>query len=272
MDKAFIVPLVAIIAIGTVCSATPKPLPSSADALLTARTYKYQLRAGRYDLAPQAVAVLDAAAKADPTNIELLNELGIAYFMQLTTIAQRGGKADDPLLVARSALDAFERALQLDPSNAEAVAGHGMAQVILASRSRDQKNLRSGFADLNRGVELAPWTRSIRLMRAFTLLASPLTPDTHVAIEQDLAFLMAVSAGTPAADVLHVLLADMYLETGRRQDARREYEGVANRATFGGEQAKARLAAMQESEHAPAAEIARLRANLGRQCTMCHAQ
>ena len=272
MSKLYLIPLAAIAAIAVVCSAEPQT-NASHEALLQARVLKYRFRAGDYDVASKSVTLLEDALRSDPRNVKLLNELGTAYFMQLTALAHAEGGSDSRHVAstAQRAFETYQRATKIEPNDAEATAGRGMSGVILANRPSNPEKLRAAIVDLNRGVELAPSEKQPRLMRAFTSLALPVGVRSDAAVEDDLTFLKTVATGTRAEDVLSLLLADLYLEAGRRQDAQRQYEGITARSSFARDQADKRLVAMQKQQM-PTADIARLRANLGRQCTLCHGQ
>lgn len=272
MNKVWTIPVAAIFATGVVCLAEPQPSEvqrSSTEALAQARVYKFQFRAGQNDTAPKAVALLEAAARKDPRNVELLNELGAAYFVQLSAWRNGGGDASAIGPLVRNALDAYERAVCIDPTNPHALAGRGMARIIHSGRGGSISDLQSGIADLNRGAELAPSNIPVRLMRAFTSLGLPSNVRSTATTEEDLRFLMSVAAGTQAADVLGVLLGDLYVEEGKGTAARREYEEAAKRVSFGGVLARSRLDSLATGD-ALASDISKLRLSIGQQCTMCH--
>ena len=269
MNKYCVIPLVAMTVFSLVCAAAPKNSASS-DALVQARIYKYQFRAGQYDVVPRAIEVLERASAADPDNVELLTELGTAYLMRMTAVSHPGGQLVDLQPAIRRAWETFSRAAEVDPTDAYALAGRGMSRII--SRRNSPAELKTGIEDLNAGVERDPSNLPARLMRAFTLLSVSSAARDVAAVESDLAFLGNVARGTKAADVLSILLADLQLESGRVDSAIREYERLATRSTFAGDAARARLASFAETKQPPTKLIARLREDLGRQCTMCHGQ
>jgi tetratricopeptide (TPR) repeat protein len=268
MSRTLIIPIAAIAAISLACIAGENQ-DTSAKALFEARTYKYQFRAGQYERAHDALAVLKAAVQSTPDNVDVLNELGTAYFMQLTATANSKGDAQSASQAPAAALAAFDRALNIDPSNAYARAGRGMARTVIASKS-SMEEMQAAISDLNRSVELAPAATPVRLMRAFSSLALPPLLRQDIPVAEDLEFLMNVAEGTRAGDVVTVLLADLQLESGRPQEAQRYYERVASQPSFGGEQARARLATLRETQTLPVSDIAKLRSRIGRECTMCH--
>lgn len=259
----------AIAAMSVICSVATGRAGTTSEVLLQARAFKYQFRAGQYDVAHKTVDMLEAAVKADPSNVELLNELGTAQFMRMTVVGHPGGDVRDIVPAANRAREVFEKAVTIDPNDPYALAGRGMARIIYANRTRESQVVLDGIADLNRAVELAPSKVPVRLMRAFTSVSLAPAVRNVTAVESDLRFLMNVAMGTRAADVLRVLLADVYMDAGRRADARREYRTAADSKSFGSELARSRLAALEKGD-VSASDIADLRANLGRQCTMCH--
>ena len=270
MFRTTVIPHVAIAASSLACivaGAEPDPVTH---AILQARAYKYQVRVGRYERAQDSLAVLRTAVEAAPDNIEVWNELGTAYFMQITAAANGKSDARVAASAAQDAFEAFDRAVRLDPSNAYATAGRGMARTVIANRSRAPEDLRRAIVDLNRGVELAPSQVPVRLMRAFSSLALPLPLRHDLPIEDDLMFLMNVADGTRAGDVVALLLADLQWESGRRDEARSTYERMARRDTPAAQRARERLAVLSGNQSPPTADMMKLRLNIGRDCTQCH--
>ena len=97
-----IVPLLAGAAAAAVLSAaafSQEPAFNAQEALVQARRTSFQFRAGRYELAPQSVAALEAAVKAAPSDARLWNALGTAYFQQVTASAHSGAFKDIPPLI-----------------------------------------------------------------------------------------------------------------------------------------------------------------------------
>jgi tetratricopeptide (TPR) repeat protein len=268
MNRCKAVSILAIAAMSVVAIAEPQP-NAKADPLIQGRSFKYQFRAGRYEVAPQAVDFLEAAVRESPNNRELLNELGTAYFMQITATLRSGAERQSALPIAEKAKAVYARALQLEPTDAYALAGRSMARIVLSSRAQNAEELRAALADLDRAKELEPTSVAVRLMRGFNSLALPRQLRNAGAVEDDLRFLQNVATGTRAADTLAVLLGDLYLEDGRVTDARQQYEAAAQASSSGGELARARLESIERGGVA-ANEIAALRGKLSSECTMCH--
>jgi tetratricopeptide (TPR) repeat protein len=241
---------------------------TSVQVLAQARTYNYQFRTGKNEVAPLAVALLEEAVLRDPRSTELWNALGVAYFLNVSSDFQAAGNFKDVLSNAERAKDSYEKALQIDPNDAFALAGRGMARSLLANRQERAAELHGGVADMDRAVELDPGLVPIRLMRAFTTVN--LAPEFRSidSIADDLQFLITVSAGNRAADVLRVLLGDAYMEAKDAESARRQYAAVADTNSFAGSLAQSRLLVMQRNGSI-AADAEKLRNNLS-QCTMCH--
>jgi tetratricopeptide (TPR) repeat protein len=268
MNRYSAIPLIALVAMSVATVAEPQS-NTQADPLIQGRSFKYQFRAGRYEVAPQAVAFLEAAVREHPDNIELLNELGTAYFMQTTAVMRAGAQPQSIVPLMQTAKATYERALQLKPADAYALAGRSMARIVLSNRPQGVDELRAALADLDRAVELEPTRVAVRLMRAFNSLALPRQLRNTATVEDDLRFLQNVASGTGAADTLAVLLGDVYLEVGRAAEARQQYESAAGSSSTGGELARARVEAIARDGVA-VSEMAKLRGKLGGECTMCH--
>jgi tetratricopeptide (TPR) repeat protein len=234
------------------------------DIVQQATRYFYQAREGDFGVVPKVVSLLEDATAADPNDSALWRVLGTSYFLQATA-ASRAGKGVTELLPAfQRAAGAFERAVRIDPQDADALGGHGMALTILSGLERKPELLSTGTAEMNRAVEMSPSKAGPRLLRAFTTVNFPLPLRNNAALIEDLAFLIQVAEGSRAGDVLHILLGDVYAETGDAGQARRHYQTA-------GEQAVSRLNALERGS-LPVGEMQRLRSSLGRDCMMCHAK
>ena len=272
MNRYSVISILAIVATSaiaiTIAIAEPQP-NAKPDPLIEGRSFKYQIRSGRYDLAPKAVEFLEAAVREHPGNVALLNELGTAYFMQTTAVMRAGAPPQSIVPLMQNAKTTYERALQLAPADAYALAGRSMARIVLSNRPQGADELRAALADLDRAVELEPTRVAVRLMRAFNSLAMPRQMRNPANVVDDLRFLQNVAPGTRAGDTLAVLLGDVYFEEGRVTDARQQYESAAEGPGTGGELARARLAALGQGGVA-VSEMMKVRGKLGAECTMCH--
>jgi tetratricopeptide (TPR) repeat protein len=262
----------AILVCSAITIAQDAPL-TSAEIVRQARRDALLIREGRFELAAPSVAKLEAATAANPNNAALWNALSSAYFMQATALSQPpDGNVLKALSVIERAGRAVENALRIDPNNAEALAARGGGLTIAALFQQKPDLVAEGIRDMNRAVELAPMLPTPRLVRAFfgINVAPALRPTA--AVVDDLQYLIRISEGRRPSDVLHLLLGDLYAETGKVADARREYEASAARpASTQRDRANARLVALNAGTPV-AGEATQLRGRLGTDCMMCHAR
>lgn len=243
--------------------------PSAMQALVQARALSMKVRQGQYDLAPQSVALLEAATQRSPDDVRLWNALGVAYFEQITAKLRAKAFGDLPALFAK-ARDAHGKALQLDPNNAQALSGHGTALAIVSGFAKRPEMGRQGIAELNRAAELGPTETVVRLQRGFTNLGVGAEIRDTKAAEADLAWLIAIAQGSRSGDMLHVLLGDLYAETGRPELARAQYAAAGRPKSAIPDLATTRLASLAQGGPS-AADMNKLRNGLGGDCAMCHA-
>ena len=107
-----------------VAGATSAAAPDADSTLEAVRRISLKLRTGQYELAPQSVAMLEAAVQQHPTDARLWNELGTAYFQQVTAHGQAGRMQAIPA-TAQKAIAAYGEAHRLAPDDPEALAGRG---------------------------------------------------------------------------------------------------------------------------------------------------
>jgi hypothetical protein len=174
------------------------------------------------------------------------------------------------LEAVQRALDASARALRIDADDPIALSNHGTALWALSLARNDREGASVGASEMSRAVELAPSLIPPRVKRGIAALGLPPRFRNVQTVIEDVNVLIGVSEGTRAGDMLHLFLGDVYAEAGRAAEARRQYEAAARPSSVAGDQARARLAALEQSG-VPAAETARLRAGVGT-CTTCHAQ
>jgi len=238
----------------------------SAGAVKDARRDALLFRAGQFDVAAASVSRLEDALQTDPDNVAVLNALVTAYQHQSFAAGQAGG---DLQLARAAALRAFatsERALRIDPDNPEALAAHGGMLFVASPRP---ERVQVGIAEVSRAVALAPTAIQPRLYRKAIGLAQPPERRDTAALIDDLMFLSKAGTGSRSGDVEHLLLADVYAETGKADDARREYLAATRRpASAVKDLVQSRLAALDQRV-VPSDEIAKLRGELGN-CLMCH--
>jgi tetratricopeptide (TPR) repeat protein len=254
------------------CATTGAPAAGKQSPVLRqAREYSYEVRRGRFEVIPQEIALLERATAADPNDAALWDALGVAYLHRVAALANRPDADRAALrLDFQRALAAFERALQIDPNDPDALAGHGMALTVSSAIERQPEWAARGVAEMDRAVALQPRGVRVRLTRAFTgiNLRAPLR-KTQVIID-DLAFLLQIADGTRAGDVMRIALGDVYAETGAMALARREYALADRPGSTAQDASRLRLAALDRGQ-LPVAEAAELRSRLGGDCMMCHA-
>ena len=261
-----------VILVAVVCSGAaawaqqaPSPAQKSATAIQQARRYALVVRAGQFDVAATSVTLLEAAIQMDPDNVALLNALTTAYQHQALAAGQQGGDVQQARGAALRAFAASERALKIDPDNAEALAAHGGMLFLAAQRP---ERVQAGVAEVFRAVALAPAAVQPRLYRKAIGLAQPADRRDTAALIDDLTFLAKVGGGSRSGDMEHVLLGDVYAEIGKADEARREYLAATKRpASAVQDLVQSRLSALDQG--VPRSEITKLRGELGN-CLMCH--
>jgi hypothetical protein len=244
--------------------------PSPADtALAQLMLHSFEVRSGNYDGAPKAVALMQAAAEASPNDTRLLVGLGTAYFLEANALLRPGGNPANGLTAIQNAQASYARALAIKADDPGALAGHGMASLILGGFMKKPEWIPQGLAEMNRAVTLAPEVTPIRLQRAFSAVAQAPSPERNATALEDLDFLSVKGQGLRSGDYVRVMRGDVYFETGQPDLARKEYEKVAASPRPGGEEARARLGALAGPGVARA-DIIKLRNATGSNCMMCH--
>lgn len=240
------------------------------EVLARAQQLQLQFRQGNLPSVEPLVSDLESAVAQSPNSADLWEALGNAYMSQQGLLYQ--SQPDPGLLirVGERARDAYARALALDKENALLLANHAMAAMSIASLKRDPSALRAAVEEMNSAVREAPKSTPVRLTRGFTIIHLPIGLRDTAAVTADLKFVMDATTRRRPEDVLHVLLGDVYAETGQLNKARREYEQVTGASSFAAEQSRARLEDLKKGAVAPAA-IAQVRAGTGYKCAMCHA-
>jgi len=242
----------------------------TADILRRAMRYQLQFRAGQMDSIPEYVAMLEEATKADADNADLWNAMGVAYLAQAARAMMPGGKPAEAIQAIQKGPAALERALQLNPNHAEALATHGGMQALMGSFFQKSPAVTAnGVAEMNRAIELAPRSRRVRLQRAFSGINLPDAIRNRAAEAEDLDFLITLTSGTRSGDYIRLMRGDLYVETGSNDLAREQYEVVVKSTSPAGTNAKSRLAALDQGG-IPTADIRKLRQAAGANCVMCH--
>jgi uncharacterized membrane protein len=126
---------------------------------------------------------------------------------------------------------------------------------------------------MNRAVDLDPKATHLRLSRGFTMVSFPPQVRNTSKVIEDLSMLVRVAevSNQRAADSLHIMLGDVYFETGQMDLARSQYEAATAASSATKDKAQSRLDAMRAGT-APTADIMSFRSGIGTNCTMCHAQ
>jgi tetratricopeptide (TPR) repeat protein len=242
---------------------------SAADEVLRkVRALSYEVREGRYAAAPAALALLEQALKSNPNDARLQTAYAVANFQMATASAQPGADPAKAVPYLFKGAAAFEKAVALDAGNADALAGRGAARTLMGTIQGKAEVFQAGVADMNRAVAIAPGAATPRLQRAFFGLNAPRAGRDDAVIETDLKQLIAW--GTPREqDHLHLLLGDLYVETGKPELARAEYQAASRKGSTSAPLGADRLSALAAGK-VDSTQIASLRSQLGSNCVMCH--
>jgi len=261
---------VAVILLTMASAAFAQAHDAETKALLQrALAYQLQFRAGQTDVVPEYVAMLEAATKADPENADRWYAMGIAYLAQAARAMMPGGRPADAMLAIQKGPAALERAMQLNPNHAEAMATHGGVQAFMGLYKEGTAGAAKGMDEMNRAIALAPTNRRVRLQRAFSGINLPDALRDRANEAEDLDFLIALASGTRPGDYIRLMRGDLHAETGASDLARAQYELVAKSTSPASTVATSRLAALDEGG-VVAADIKKLRAQAGTNCLMCH--
>ena len=245
------------------------PTRDADDILRQAKVYQYQFRAGKMDIVPEYVAMLEEATGAHPDNADLWCEMGTAYLAQGARAMMPGGNPADAMQALQKGPAALRRALQLNPDHAEALSRLGGVQAMMGSFMQAPRMAAKGVADMNRAVQLAPESKRVRLQRAFSGLSLPDDLRNNAAEAEDLDFLIKVAARSRAIGYVQIMRGDLDSELNKADSARALYQTVAASDSSAAATAKARLTALDQGG-VPVSDIKALRAAAGAQCAMCH--
>ena len=253
-----------------IASAFAQPPDAGTKGVLQrALTYQFQFRGGQTDVVPEYVAMLEEATKADPENAELWNAMGVAYLAQAARAMMPGGRPADALAAMPKGLAGLERAMQLNPNHAEAMATHGGVTAFMGLFQQGPAGAAKGVDEMNRAIALAPTSRRVRLQRAFSGINLPDALRNRANEAEDLDFLIALANGTRPGDYIRLMRGDLHAEAGASDLARAQYDAVAKSTSPAGAVATSRLAALDQGGVA-ADDIKKLRAQAGTNCLMCH--
>jgi hypothetical protein len=259
-----------VLLLSTLCILTAAALASSTqdnDILAEAHRLQLEYRQGHAEVAKPLVKLLDDATRQSKDNPRLWEALGHAY-MSLQG-SMYAGPPDFPTLISNGekARDAYARSLALDSTSALVRASHGMSQFVVSQLKGDGPGMMAGVDEMNAAVRQAPNSTATRLTRGFTIIHLPPAMRDSNAVTEDLQFILDKAPGGRAEDVIHVLLGDVYAETGRPDDARAEYKQVTGASSFAAEQVKLR----SKDGPVPPELVAQVRMGTGTRCAMCHA-
>jgi hypothetical protein len=245
---------------------------STRDNEVLDRAYKMQLeyRQGNRDIVKPLVKSLEDAVAQSRDNAKLWEALGHAYMSKEGTMYS--DLLDVPALIANGELarSAYARSLALDGDSNLARASHGMATMVVSQLKGDGPGVMAGIEEMNDTVRRAPKSLAVRLTRGFTIIHLPPAMRDTQAVTEDLQFIMQTAPGGRPEDIIHVLLGDVYAETGDLAAARNEYTQVSGASAFAVEQSNMRLAELAKSSAISPASIALVRTGTGT-CVMCHA-
>jgi hypothetical protein len=238
-------------------------------ALAHAGQLQLEFRQGNLQVVDKLVGVLETAVARSPDNADLWRALGDAYMSQQGSMYQAQKDPGALIAVGQRARDAYGRALALDKNNALLLASHGMAGMSVSTLRQDGPGLMAAVDEMNAAIRKAPNSTPVRLTRGFTTIHLPVGVRDTAAVTEDLKFVMGTAPGGRPEDVMHVLLGDVYAETGALDAARREYEQVTGASHFAAEQARSRLEELKKGSVSPAS-IGLVRAQTGYGCVTCH--
>jgi len=238
-------------------------------ALARYRQLQMEYREGNVQVLGPLVSGLESAVARSPHNADLWEALGNAYMSKLGVSYDSPAGPGAMIPLAERARSAYARALSIEKDNALLLVSLGMADMAISSLKQDGPGMMKSVEGMNAAILMAPNSTAVRLTRGFTIVNLPVGMRDTAAVKEDLTFLLGVAPSGRPEDVIHVLLGDVYAETGALDDARREYEQVTGASRFASEQVRSRLDELKKGAVSPAS-IGAVRAGLGR-CVMCHA-
>ena len=139
-------------------AASAQTTDTAKTTLQRALAYQFQFRAGQTEVVPEYVAMLEEATKSDAENADLANAMGVAYLAQGARAMMPGGHPADAMAALPKGLAALERAMQLNPNHAEAMATHGGVTAFIGLMQRGPAGAARGLDEMRPGDYL-------RLMR-----------------------------------------------------------------------------------------------------------
>ena len=252
-------------------AAEQTPGLDASSILKQTKDYQLRFRDGDLEVVTANVELMEQATAAEPGNADLWHALGVAYVSLAARATMSGGNRADVVVALQKGMPALNRALQIDPDHAEALSLRAGMRALLGMQMKAPSVLSQSIADMNRAVELAPKSATVRLVRAFGAPPMPEELRNRVNEAADLDFLIGASEGSRAGNFMTILRADLHFENGDVDSARRLYELIdATGAATAAQLAKSRLALFPQGRDALMADVNALRAVAGTQCRMCH--
>jgi signal transduction histidine kinase len=204
--------------------------------------FQFQLEADRRHMSflERKIAHLEKRLASRPDNIGLQVKLGRAkYYVVLN-------RHIEYIPQARAI---FEGILAKKPDHAVALAYHGSLilwteYMAVGDDNKNQASIDHGLAEMSRAVALAPDDLEVRLMRAFTLSYSPLSPrERWPAVDDfthaiDLMQKIGIAAGVPG---IRLQLGDVYFALGRLSEAHEQWQWVLDHGQDAGERQAAQV-------------------------------
>jgi tetratricopeptide (TPR) repeat protein len=259
--------------------AVPAPAEAAAPAadvdipavLQQTKDYQLRFRDGELDVATANVALLEQATAAETGNADLWQAMGLAYVYLAARATLPGGNRGDLMFALQKGMPALNRALQIDPDHAEALSVRAGMRALMGRGLNQPQLVSQALSDMNRAVELAPESVSVRLTRAFGGPGMPEDLRNRANEAADLDFLIEVSEWNRAGNFMTILRADLHLENGEVDSARELYQVIVGTGAASAAQlARSRLALLPQGKDAVMKDILALRAVAGTQCSMCH--
>ena len=148
-----------------------------------------------------------------------------------------GGRPADAMLAIQKGPAALERAMQLNPTHAEAMATHGGVQAFMGLYKDGPAGAAKGVDEMNRAIALAPTNRRVRLQRAFSGINLPDALRNRGSEAEDLDFLIALASGTrPGREVALARQRGRHRASGRLGRRRYCRGGYQEAARAGGDE------------------------------------
>ena len=253
-------------------AAEPPAAVDVPSVLKQAKDYQLRFRDGEPEVVTEYVSMLEKATTTETGNADLWHALGSAYVYVAARATLPGGNRADLMLAMQKGMPALNRALQINPDHAESLSLRAGMRALMGLQMNAPQMLAQAIADMNRAIELAPDTVSVRLNRGFGAPVMPEELRNPLNEAADLDFLIERSDWNRAGNFVTILRADLHFENGELDSARRLYAMVdSSGAASAAQLARSRLALLPQGRDAMMKDIKALRAVAGgNRCNMCH--